>query len=253
MKVNQQVTRTLSILLLILLLLPGCGEEEMTGPEIVTVKIKFTLPSPPTPREPVDGPFCKTGDILQPGESCFYPGTDIEISVLDDGTLKMLNMFLNTRQIHFENTYINDTPVTLIAHRRNDNSWEIEKIGDAGDVGKLNVIVSTNFTTTEVQESIYGEESSEILKDLGIETERTTTKLLYYTKDEFALTESFSQDFRLDPDDQRLAIEITNNTPHDLSVHFTVLIDGEVEVDERESFTSRSRSFRWWTWSTTNE
>ena len=250
MKLNPSVTHSLSVLLLILLLFAGCGEE-MTGPEIATVKIEFTLPSPPTPS--VDGPFCKTGDILQPGESCFYPGTDIEMSVFNDGTLKMLNMFLNTRQIHFENTTLNGTPITLIAHRRNDNSWKIEKIGDAGDAGKLDVIVSTNFTTTEVQESIYGEELSETLKDLGIETERTTTKFLYYTKDEFALTESFSQDFRLDPDDLRLAVEIVNNTPHDLSVHLTVLVDGETEFDERESYTPGSIRFLSRTWSTTNE
>ncbi|MDE0016832.1 MAG: hypothetical protein OXU51_11635 [Candidatus Poribacteria bacterium] len=255
MKLNPSITVALhsfSVFLLILLLFAGCAEE-MTGTEIATVKIEFTLPSPPSPTESVDGPFCETGDILQPGESCFYPGTDIEIAVLDDGTLKMLNMFLNTRQISFENTYINDTPVTLIAHRRNDNSWEIDEVGDARDAGKLDVIVSTNFTMTEVQESIYDEELSESLKDLGIETERTTTKFLYYTKDEFALTGSFSQDFHLDPDDPRLAIEITNNTPHDLSVHLTVLVDGEVEADERESFRSRSKSLRWWTWSATNE
>ena len=252
MKLNLSVTHSFSVLLLILVLFVGCGEEEMTGSEIATVKIEFTLPNPP-PTPTVDGPFCKTGDILQPGESCFYPGTDIEISIFDDGTLTMLNMFLDTRQIHFDNTTVNGTPITLIAHRRNDNSWEIEKIGDAGGVGSLNVIVSTNFTATKVQESIYDEETSERLKDLGIETERTTTKLLYYTKDEFALTESFSQDFHLDPDDPRLAIEITNDTPHDLSVHLTVLINGEVEADDRKSFTSRSRSFQWWTWSTTSE
>ena len=251
MKLNLSLTHSFSVLLLILLLSVGCGEE-MTGPEIATVKIEFTLPNPP-PTPTVDGPFCKIGDILQPGESCFYPGTDIEMSVLDDGTLTMLNMFLDTRQIHFDNNTVNGTPITLIAHRRNDNSWEIEKIGDAGGVGSLNVIVSTNFTATKVQESIYDEETSEILKDLGIETERTTTQFIYDTKDEFALTESFIQDFHLDPDDQRLAIEITNDTPHDLSVHLTLLINGEVEADDRESFTSRSRSFRWWTWSTTSE
>ena len=39
MKVNLSVTHSFSVLLLILLLFVGCGEEEMTGPEIATVKI----------------------------------------------------------------------------------------------------------------------------------------------------------------------------------------------------------------------
>ena len=251
MKLNPSVTHSFSAFLLIVLLFTSCGEE-MTDPEIATVKIEFTLPNPP-PTPSVDGPICKAGDILQPGESCFYPGTDTEFSVYNDGATFVIPTLMLGESINVSRSIINNKPYTFKAHKRDDNSWKIEEIGDAGDAGKLDVIVSTNFTTTEVQESIYGEELSETLKDLGIETERTTTKLLYYTKDEFALTESFSQDFRLDPDDPMLAVEIRNNTPHDLSVHLTVLINGEVEADDRESFTSRSRSFRWWTWSTTSE
>ncbi len=65
MKLNPSLTHFLSVLLLILPLFAGCGEdsEEMTAPEILTVKIEFTLPSPPPPIEP-DGPVCKAGDIL---------------------------------------------------------------------------------------------------------------------------------------------------------------------------------------------
>ena len=82
MKLNPSVTHSFSVLLLVLLLLVGCGEA-MTGPEIATIKVEFTLPpSPPTPS--VDGPICKAGDILQPGESCFYPGTNTTFSVYDD-------------------------------------------------------------------------------------------------------------------------------------------------------------------------
>ena len=230
MKLDTSVTYSLSVLLLILLLSAGCGEdnEETTGPEIATVKIEFTLPSPPPPIEP-DGPVCKAGDILRPGDSCFYPGTDIEMFVLDDGTLRILNMFLNAREgVHLENTSINGTPITLIAQRRNDNSWKIKEIGDAGDPGALDVIISTDFTYT------------------------SNGALRYGMKHEFALTESFSQDFRLDPDKPGLAVELANNTPHDLSVHVTVLFDSEVKYDERELLQSRS----WLTWSTqstTNE
>ncbi len=228
---------TLSILLMTVLVslsifVAGCGEdsEETTVPEIATVKIEFTLPSPPTPTEPTDGPFCKAGDILQPGESCFYPGTDIEMFVLDDGTLRILNMFIRgDGRVNFENFSINGTPITLIAQRRNDNSWKIEKIGDSGAPEKLELLVSTDFTETANGEFIYN------------------------TKHEFALTESFSRDFRLDPHNPRLAVELTNNTPHDLSVHVTLLFDGEVDYDERELFQSGS----WWQkvrmWGITNE
>ena len=233
MKLNPSVTHSFSMLLLIVLLFAGCGEEEMTdpemtGPEIATVKINFTLPSPPTPS--VDGPFCKTEDILRPGDICYYPGSDIKITILDDGTLNMFRLFLNSRQITFDNTTLNGIPFTLIANRRNDNSWKIEKIGDAGDAGTLDVIVSTDYIV---------DSSGEIIN--------------FNTKHQFALTESFSQDFRLDLNDPRLVVGIVNNTPHELSVHFTLLIDGEVEDDERESFTSGSRSIRWWAWSTTNQ
>ena len=44
MKVNQQATRTLSILLLILLLLPGCGEDSDQLPETATVKVMVFSP-----------------------------------------------------------------------------------------------------------------------------------------------------------------------------------------------------------------
>ena len=213
------------------LVLVGCGEIEEDLPETATVKVEIlSSPNPLTVVEPVvennpNGPTCKAGDILYPGDSCFYPGTDLEMFVLDDGTFRILNMFLRTG-IHLERTSINGTPITLIAQRRHNNSWKIEKIGDTGDPGALDVIVSTDFIHAS-----YGE-------------------LIYNTKREFALTQSYSQDFRLDPDNPGLAVVITNNTPHNLSVHYTVLLDGEVEEEERGLLQSGSS---WsWAWSITN-
>lgn len=188
---------TLSTLLITSLFLIGCGEAE-SPPEIATVKIEFTLPNTPVPSD-VDGPICKKGDILQPGESCFYPGTGFAFSVYEDWAQFM---FVTVGEgLTLSDSYINGTLFNLIAHKRNDNSWIIE---DVGYSGKLDVIVSTD------------------------------------TKQEFALTESFSQDFSLDPDNPSLTLTITNNTPHDLSVDITVLFDGEVVIDERDSFTPRS-------------
>ncbi len=125
--------------------------------------------------------------------------------VLDDGTLRILNMFIGAG-VNFENFSINGTPITLIAQRRSDNSWKIEKIGGAGDAGTLDVIVTDSTGT----------------------------------KNEFSLTESFSRDFPLDldPEDWELEVLIINKTHHDLSVRFTVLLDGEVVHDQYRFFQS---------------
>ncbi len=93
------------IMIIISLLLCSCGEgDDKTGPEIATLKINFTLPNPPSPSESVDGPFCKTGDILQSEDICYYPGSDLKISILDDGTLHILNSFIDAIQINIDST-----------------------------------------------------------------------------------------------------------------------------------------------------
>ena len=199
------------------LVLVGCGESEENQPETATVKVEIlSSPNPLTVVESVvennpNGPICKAGDILQSGENCFYPGTDIEMSVLDDGTLKILNMFLNTRQIHFENTSINGTPITLIAQRHNDNSWKIEKIGDAGNVGKLELLVSDDF--------IWDPDGSPT----------------HNTEDIFSITEDFEQTFPLDSNAPRLSVKLINKTPYTLSIRLTILLDDESEHDESEN------------------
>lgn len=221
----------------------GCSETDDEIPKIATVKIEFTLPTPPPPPE-VDGPFCKTGDIIQPGESCFYPGTDIQIFVLDNGALYMLNQYLDVRQISKINTSINGTLITLIAHRRNDNSWKIDKVRDTRD-NKLDVIISTDFTKKKKQ---IQEDYPEYHPLHG--ATRTRDEVTYNTKHEFALTESFNQDFNLEPyagPRTRLAVAIRNNTHDDeLSVRRTVLIDGVVESDERLSLGSIGVYYFFW-------
>ena len=218
------LTHSFLVLVLILLLFAGCSETDDEIPKIATVKIEFTLPTPSS-----DGPFCKTGDIIQPGGNCFYPGTDIEMIVLDNGTLKVLNFLRQThfeRQIHFKDILLYTTiPFTLIAHRRNDNSWKIDEVGDARNADKLDVIISTDFTR-----------------------EGPGAEVLYHTKHEFALTESFSQDFNLVPDDGtvELAVEIRNNTRFDeLSARRIILIDGEVVSDMRLSITRGVWFYDW--------
>lgn len=256
MKLNPSVTHSFLVLLLILLLSAGCGEEmeDSEIPKIATVKIDFTLPSPPVPLD-VDGPICKQGDILRSGESCFYPGTDIKISIRDDGTLKMSNIpnLYQKGQVHIKKGIINGTPINLIAHSRDDNSWEIDEIGDPGT---LDVIVSTDFINNPEPEPPYPtfDPANGIdVYDEALANYRSYQPLIYNTEDKFALTESFSRDFPLDPDNPRLVVNITNNTIHDLSVHFTVLLDGEVEIDKNESLTSYGSWSRTLKWGITNE
>ena len=100
-----------------------------------------------------------------------------------------------------------------------------DEVGDARNADKLDVIISTDFTW-----------------------EGPGAGILYHTKHEFALTESFSQDFNLVPDDGtvELAVEIRNNTRFDeLSARRIILIDGEVESDERLSITRGVWFYNW--------
>lgn len=80
------------------------------------------------------GPFvgtptvnCQVGMILVPGQSCAYPGTISEFSVLDNGNARFL--FLNSTEFNFRNTNIDGLPYTLVANQRDDGSWQIEEIG----------------------------------------------------------------------------------------------------------------------------
>ena len=90
-------------------LLPGCGEDSDELPETATVKVTGFSPNPLNAIEPVttseNGQVCKVGDILQPGESCFYPGTDIEFSVFDDSAQFLY--FNVGDSIHIKNSIIN--------------------------------------------------------------------------------------------------------------------------------------------------
>ena len=52
--------------------------------DIITVTINVT----DVDELPISTGICKVGDVLKPGESCTYPGTDAVFSVLDNGNSK---------------------------------------------------------------------------------------------------------------------------------------------------------------------
>ncbi len=76
------------------------------------------------------GDVCEAGDILAPGESCTYPGTDAEFSVLDNGNGQFL-FFSSGNSITLRNTTINGVSYTLVANKLASGSWEIEEIADS--------------------------------------------------------------------------------------------------------------------------
>ena len=89
---------------------------------------------------PTDSNVCMVGDILAPGESCTYPGTDAVFSVLDDGKSKwnipnlpswfqFLNRVSIGKSMRISMTY-NGVDYHFEAKAVSNNSWEIEEIGD---------------------------------------------------------------------------------------------------------------------------
>ena len=91
---------------------------------------------------PTNTGICKVGDILSPGESCTYPGTDATFSVLDNGSsqwnipdlpawLEWANQVSIGGSLSFTAT-INDENYHFVAEEVSNNSWEIKEIEDSG-------------------------------------------------------------------------------------------------------------------------
>ena len=66
---------------------------------------------------------CEVGTVLAAGESCTYPGTDIEFFVNNDGNGQFL-YFSGGRNLNIRNT-----SYTLVAEKLNSGAWEIKEIG----------------------------------------------------------------------------------------------------------------------------
>ena len=101
----------------------GCGADD-ESPEPVAVETQ-----PEQLPQPVEQGVCQVGDILQPGDSCTYPGTNDELTILDNGSGRFL-FFTAGKSLNIKNVNINGKRYTLVASKRDDGSWEIEEIGD---------------------------------------------------------------------------------------------------------------------------
>ena len=99
----------------------------------VTINISDVDETPATTAD------CQVGDILAPGESCTYPGTDAVFSVLDNGSSKWsvpnypwLDKISIGGSMSVTVT-INDAIYHFVAKAIPSNSWVIEEIGDDTD------------------------------------------------------------------------------------------------------------------------
>ena len=90
----------------------------------VTISVTGTSVEPPSV---ADG-ICRVGDMLAPGESCTYPGTDTEFSVNSNGNGQFL-FFSSGSRLNIRDTQINNVSYTLVAEKLDSGSWEIKALG----------------------------------------------------------------------------------------------------------------------------
>ena len=92
---------------------------------------------------PTTTAICKVGDVLAPGASCTYPGTDAVFSVLSDGTaqwnipnlptgLQWINQTSVSKSMRVSTT-VNGQAYHFVAEELANNSWEIKEIGDSNN------------------------------------------------------------------------------------------------------------------------
>ena len=75
-----------------------------------------------------EGPDCQVGDILAPGEGCFYPGTDTEIFVDYDSIAYFLS-FTSASSLNIRDIQVDGVSYTLVAQKLEDGSWIIQELG----------------------------------------------------------------------------------------------------------------------------
>ena len=86
------------------------------------------------------GSVCQVRDVLTPGESCTYPGTDATFSVLDNGNAQLdipgLPSWFDNVSIGGSlsiTTTINGESYHLVATELSSGSWKIEELGASSD------------------------------------------------------------------------------------------------------------------------
>ena len=78
--------------------------------------------------EPVSDGTCSVDLIVEPGESCTYPGTSTEFSVDSSGTGRFL-FFSSGSRIEARNSSLNGVTYTFVASKQSDGNWIVEEVG----------------------------------------------------------------------------------------------------------------------------
>ena len=98
----------------------------------LTDSITVTINITDVAETPADTGICQVGDVLAPSESCTYPGTDTEFSILSNGSGQFL-FFTSSSSFNIKNTEINGQSYTLVAKKLASGSWKIEEIADSAE------------------------------------------------------------------------------------------------------------------------
>ncbi|MYE89031.1 hypothetical protein F4X33_08565, partial [Candidatus Poribacteria bacterium] len=120
----------------------------------LTDSITVTINITDVTETPVSTGVCEAGDILAPGESCTYPGTDVEFTVLNNGSGQFL-FFTSGNSFNIRNTVVNGVSYTLVANKLASGSWEIEEIADstASTTNTVPTFTEGASTTRSVEEN----------------------------------------------------------------------------------------------------
>ena len=100
------------------------SDSTLTDTITVTINVTGTSVEPPS----VSDGICRVGDLLAPGESCTYPGTNTAFSVNSNGNGQFL-FFSSGNRLNIKDTQINNVSYTLVAEKLDSGSWEIKELG----------------------------------------------------------------------------------------------------------------------------
>ena len=75
---------------------------------------------------------CSVGLTVNPGESCTYPGTNLQFSVDSSGTATLtigVVVFTDGDSLEIQNATVNGVAFTFVASKQSDGSWLISEVG----------------------------------------------------------------------------------------------------------------------------
>ena len=122
------------------------------GPiQIVERAIPSSSPTSQLPSlQAPDADECQAGQKVRPGESCAYPGSDLDFTVLATGSGRLGSFasgrslsITSDRSLNIVNMTINGQQISFVANRQDDGSWLIERVGDSAFGGVPDLVVGS--------------------------------------------------------------------------------------------------------------